>query len=74
LAIAGARIIFFPLVHRATDRAQRLVEKACALGCEGIVSKKLGSRYVSGRSDTWIKTKNPKAAAATRVWEEDWGR
>ena len=23
---------------------------ACALGCEGIVSKRLGSRYSSGRS------------------------
>jgi bifunctional non-homologous end joining protein LigD len=47
--------------------------KACALGCEGIVSKKLGSLYRSGRSDTWLKIKNPKAPAATRVWEEDWG-
>ena len=46
---------------------------ACTLGCEGIVSKKLGSAYRSGRSDTWLKTKNPNAPAATRVWEEDWG-
>jgi bifunctional non-homologous end joining protein LigD len=48
--------------------------EACRLGCEGIVSKKLGSPYRSGQSDTWLKIKNPKAPAATRVWEEDWGR
>jgi ATP-dependent DNA ligase len=45
-------------------------EKACALGCEGIVSKKRGSKYESGRSKTWIKIKNPDAPAATRIWEE----
>jgi bifunctional non-homologous end joining protein LigD len=34
---------------------------ACALGCEGIVSKRLGSRYRAGRSKHWIKIKNPAA-------------
>jgi len=34
---------------------------ACALGCEGIVSKKLGSPYRPGRSDHWLKIKNPAA-------------
>jgi bifunctional non-homologous end joining protein LigD len=33
--------------------------KACELGLEGIVSKRAGSRYRSGRSRTWLKTKNP---------------
>lgn len=28
-----------------------------AMGLEGIVSKRLGSRYRSGRSDAWLKTK-----------------
>jgi bifunctional non-homologous end joining protein LigD len=32
---------------------------ACKLGCEGIVSKRLGSPYRSGRSSDWIKVKNP---------------
>jgi ATP-dependent DNA ligase len=27
---------------------------------EGIVSKRLGSHYVSGRTRAWLKTKNPK--------------
>jgi bifunctional non-homologous end joining protein LigD len=47
-------------------------EQACALGCEGIVSKRLGTPYRSGRSDCWLKTKNPKAPAVTRETEEDW--
>jgi ATP-dependent DNA ligase len=29
------------------------------LALEGIVSKRLGSRYVSARSRAWLKTKNP---------------
>ena len=36
---------------------------ACKLVCEGIVSKRLGSLYRSGRSPHWLKVKNPKAAA-----------
>jgi bifunctional non-homologous end joining protein LigD len=45
---------------------------ACKLGCEGIVSKKLGSPYRTGRSAHWLKIKNPKAPAVTREAEEDW--
>ena len=30
---------------------------ACAMGLEGIVSKRLGSRYRSGRSRDWLKFK-----------------
>jgi bifunctional non-homologous end joining protein LigD len=47
---------------------------ACKLGFEGIVSKKLGSRYVSGRSRYWVKSKNQQHPAVTREAEEDWGR
>ena len=47
---------------------------ACKLGCEGIVSKRLGSPYRSGRSAHWVKVKNPKAPAVKREAEEDWGR
>ena len=45
---------------------------ACALGCEGIVSKRLGSPYRGGRADCWIKVKNPAAPAVTREAEEEW--
>jgi bifunctional non-homologous end joining protein LigD len=33
--------------------------KACELGLEGIVSKRKGSFYRSGKSRNWLKTKNP---------------
>jgi hypothetical protein len=49
-------------------------EHACKLGCEGIVSKRLGSLYRSGRSPHWLKIKNPAAPAVTREAEKDWGR
>ena len=51
-----------------------LFEHACKLGCEGIVSKRLGSPYRSGRSPHWLKVKNPAAPAVKREAEEDWGR
>ena len=48
--------------------------EACKLGCEGIVSKRLGSIYRRGRSRLWLKVKNPNAPAVKREAEEDWGR
>ena len=36
---------------------------ACKLGLEGIVSKRLGSPYRSGRSHDWLKSKNPARGA-----------
>jgi bifunctional non-homologous end joining protein LigD len=33
-------------------------KKARELGLEGIVAKRAGSRYQSGRSRTWLKCKN----------------
>jgi ATP-dependent DNA ligase len=44
------------------------------MGLEGIVSKRRGSRYVSGRTRGWLKSKNPAARAVRREAEEDWGR
>ena len=46
---------------------------ACKMGLEGIVSKRLGSRYRSGRTRDWLKFKNPDAPAEKREAEEDWG-
>jgi hypothetical protein len=39
-----------------------------------VLSKRLGSPYVSGRSRHWIKSKNPAAPAVKREAEEDWPR
>jgi bifunctional non-homologous end joining protein LigD len=47
---------------------------ACKLRLEGIARKRLGSRYRSGRSNDWLKMKNPNAPAVKREAEEDWGR
>jgi len=33
---------------------------ACKLGLEGIVSKRVGSRYRSGTSRNWLKVLNPE--------------
>jgi bifunctional non-homologous end joining protein LigD len=60
--------------HRRSHRPTIVFEHACKLGCEGIVSKRLGSTYRSGRSPHWLKIKNPKAPAVTREADEDWGR
>jgi bifunctional non-homologous end joining protein LigD len=47
---------------------------ACRLGLEGIVSKRKGSIYRSGRSPDWLKMKNSDAPAIKREAEEDWGK
>ena len=62
------------LDHLEFDDGQMIFEHACELGCEGIVSKRLGSRYVSGRSRDWLKAKNPSAPAMKREAEEDWSK
>jgi bifunctional non-homologous end joining protein LigD len=49
-------------------------QQACKLGCEGVVSKRLGSTDRSGRSRHWLKVQNPAAPAVRREAEEDWGR
>src|SRR6516164_4325810 len=59
--------------HYEEDGAA-VFREACRLGCEGIVSKRLGSTYRRGRSPLWLKVKNPNAPAVKREAEEDWGR
>jgi ATP-dependent DNA ligase len=46
----------------------------CVIGHEGIVSKRKGSPYRSGRSPDWLKMKNPDAPAVKREAEEDWAK
>jgi bifunctional non-homologous end joining protein LigD len=57
--------------HLAHD-GESVFRHACKMGLEGIVSKRLGSRYRSGRSKDWLKFKNPDAPAVKREVEEDW--
>jgi bifunctional non-homologous end joining protein LigD len=67
---APVRLQFNEHIDEAGDIVFR---HACKLGFEGIVSKRLGSPYISGRSRHWIKMKNPQAPAVRREAEEDWG-
>jgi bifunctional non-homologous end joining protein LigD len=69
-AAAGARFN----EHFEHEGSRLVFAHACKLGLEGIVSKRKGSRYRSGRSPDWMKSKNPDAPAVMREVEEDWGR
>jgi hypothetical protein len=63
--------------HRVGIDRQHPVEARAQLAPSigrGIVSKRLGSRYRSGRSKDWLKFKDPAAPAVKREAEEDWGR
>jgi bifunctional non-homologous end joining protein LigD len=71
LSRAAPRIQFNE--HLEEDGAL-VFEHACKLGLEGIVSKRKGSSYSSGKSPHWLKSKNPESAAVRREAEEDWER
>ena len=60
--------------HVEHPEGEVVFRHACRMGLEGLVSKRLGSRYRSGRSLDWLKFKNPQAPAVKRDAEEDWGR
>jgi bifunctional non-homologous end joining protein LigD len=49
-------------------------QHACSLGLEGIMSKRMGSRYSSGRSPHWFKSKNAASPAVKREVTAEWGR
>jgi bifunctional non-homologous end joining protein LigD len=56
-------------VEHAEGHGEKMFAAVCDLGLEGIVSKKLNAPYRSGPSRAWVKVKNPKAPAATRILE-----
>jgi bifunctional non-homologous end joining protein LigD len=59
--------------HYTGDEAI-IFKHARALGCEGIVSKRLGSPYRSGRTDYWVKGQNPGGTRCRARGREEWGR
>ena len=63
---AARRVAFNTSSIQGGDGA-KMFAAACKHGLEGIVSKKLNAPYRSGPSKSWIKVKNPKAAAVTRM-------
>ena len=52
------------VINRVFDApGSDVFQHACKLGCEGIVSKRRRSRYVAGRTEYWLRVKNPTAPA-----------
>ena len=45
--------------HMAGAAGEAMFRHACALGLEGVVSKRITSRYKSGACKSWVKVKNP---------------
>src|SRR5262245_14530499 len=60
--------------HIEEEDGETVYRHACKMGLEGIVSKRKGSPYRSGRSPDWLKMKNPACEAVRREEEEDWGK
>jgi hypothetical protein len=58
------------MASRASVLQTPATRHACKLGLEGIVSKRKGSIYRSGRSPDWIKMKTPACQAVQREEEE----
>ena len=63
-------------VFATSEQATMLCNSLKDAGGQCIVqkTKRLGSRYRSGRTSDWLKFKNPEAPAVRREAEEDWGR
>jgi bifunctional non-homologous end joining protein LigD len=51
---AGKRLRFVP---HFTQHGDAMLEAACKMDMEGIISKRLDAPYVSGRADSWTKSK-----------------
>ncbi|MGB3625373.1 MAG: DNA ligase D, partial [Henriciella sp.] len=47
--------IFFS--DHIAGKGETVIGKACGMGLEGIISKKVSAKYVSGRGASWIKAK-----------------
>ena len=54
LAKAPANIRY---VEHFGDAGAAVLQSACRMNLEGVVSKKTGAPYRSGRSDNWVKSK-----------------
>ena len=67
---AKRRAIVF--TEHLTGDGPTVFDHVCRMGLEGIVSKRTDAPYRSGRSRTWLKSKNPASAAVRREREEEW--
>jgi ATP-dependent DNA ligase len=49
-----------------------ILRRACKLGLEGNVSKRLSAPYRSGPSRDWLTVKNPDSPVMIRAREAEW--
>jgi ATP-dependent DNA ligase len=59
----------FVAPFEASEIGPDLFRAACAMGLEGLVSKRRDRPYQAGRSKHWIKVRNRKHPAMSRVME-----
>jgi bifunctional non-homologous end joining protein LigD len=69
--LGGRRLGIVPSDHPDDDGAT-IFRQACAMGLEGIVSKRLTAPYRSGPSRDWLKVKNPNSPSMIRAREAEW--
>jgi bifunctional non-homologous end joining protein LigD len=69
--LVGKRRLGIVLSTHADEDGATIFERACKMGLEGIVSKRLSAPYRSGRSRDWIKVKNPNSPAMIRAREAE---
>jgi ATP-dependent DNA ligase len=67
LADAGPGVLANEWVNGDECDGPTVLEHACSLGLEGLVSKRKDARYISGRSPYWLKMTNPESAAVRRA-------
>jgi bifunctional non-homologous end joining protein LigD len=59
-------------VEHLTGDGPTVFRHVCAMGLQGIVSKRTDAPYRSGPSKVWVKAKNPASDAVRREREETW--
>jgi bifunctional non-homologous end joining protein LigD len=70
--LVGRRTLGIVLSPHTADDGATIYRQACAMGLEGIVSKRLSAPYRSGPSRDWLKIKNPHSPAMIRAREVQW--
>jgi bifunctional non-homologous end joining protein LigD len=70
--LVGRRTLGIVLSTHTTDDGATIYRQACAMGLEGIASKRLSAPYRSGPSRDWLKVKNPDSPAMVRHREVRW--
>jgi bifunctional non-homologous end joining protein LigD len=70
--LVGRRTLGIVVSTHTADDGAMIFRHACAMGLEGIVSKRLSAPYRSGPSRDWVKVKNPNSPAMVRHREDRW--